>query len=425
MHDVIEREMDRVAASFTTPALDLPEIVARGRRRLWARRITGALTVCVIAVAAPYAWIALDDAEHASEPREDRAAPPAADYEWQPVPDAPLKSRANALGVWTGEEYIVWGGQAPNGYETLSDGAAYDPEAGSWRELAPPVTEDARLPREEDGPTALWSGSEMLLWGGADDGDARRDNGAAYNPATDAWRKLAPSPVWSLARHSTVWTGMEMIVFGGIAGDVPTGAAAYNPRTDAWRVLPEAPIAARHSHAAAWTGTEMVVWGGRAHAGGHLNDGAAFDPASNSWRVLPESPLSPREQPLAAVIGDRVFIWGGTFDEAEPNEAGVASFVATDGAIYDPATDTWAALPPIDLAPQLPFVQGGAVGDRLLAIAGDLALYDVPRGEWAELAPPSGFGGAFAVITTEDSIFVWGGFVGSDLHSRGALLRLP
>ena len=423
MHDVIEREIERVATSFTSPDPDLSEIVARGRRRVWVRRITGMVSACVVAVATPYAWTAFGDAERA-EPRGDRAIQPAADYEWQSIPGAPIKGRADALGVWTGEEYIVWGGQTPNGYRNFSDGAAYDPDTGRWRELAPSTVEDERLAREQASRSAVWTGTEVLLWGGAAGSHARPDNGAAYNPATDSWRALARSPVWSLGRHSAVWTGTEMIVFGGIWGDEPTGAAAYNPRTDAWRTLPEAPIELRHSHAAAWTGTEMVIWGGRVDTGSHVNDGAAFDPATDSWRVLPESPLAPREQSVAGVIDGRVFLWGGTIDEAQSNETGVAAFVATDGAAYDPATDTWQAMPAVDLGVELPFVQGGAVGDHLLAVAGDFALFDVARSEWAELPPPSGFGGGFTVITTDNSVFVWGGFAGSDLHNRGALLQL-
>ncbi len=67
----------------------------------------------------------------------------------------------------------------------------------------------------------------------------------------------------------------------------PTDATAPDgPGT--WAVLPEAPIETRFYAATAWTGDEMIVWAGasadRLFAFG---DGAAYDPATDTWRALP------------------------------------------------------------------------------------------------------------------------------------------
>jgi len=65
--------------------------------------------------------------------------------------------------------------------------------------------------------------------------------------------------------HTAVWTGTEMIVWGGLVntagGGVNTGGR-YNPSTDSWFATStsDAP-AARYSHTAVWTGTEMIIWG--------------------------------------------------------------------------------------------------------------------------------------------------------------------
>ena len=64
--------------------------------------------------------------------------------------------------------------------------------------------------------------------------------------------------------HTAVWTGSEMIVWGGheLACYLNTGGR-YNPSTDSWTATSttNAP-AARSWHTAVWTGSEMIVWGG-------------------------------------------------------------------------------------------------------------------------------------------------------------------
>lgn len=59
------------------------------------------------------------------------------------------------------------------------------------------------------------------------------------------------------------------------------------------------PLAAREQHVAVWTGEEMVVWGGALTGEPSTlpplaDDGAAYDPAAGAWRALAPSPLAPR-----------------------------------------------------------------------------------------------------------------------------------
>ncbi len=71
----------------------------------------------------------------------------------------------------------------------------------------------------------------MIVWGG--DGFDQQ-NGGRYDPATDAWRGMAVDErVHSSYGHIAVWTGTEMIVWGGEGlGDA---GGAYDPVADAWR----------------------------------------------------------------------------------------------------------------------------------------------------------------------------------------------
>src|SRR6266550_2544642 len=86
------------------------------------------------------------------------------------------------------------------------------------------------------------------------------------------------------ADHTAVWTGTEMIVWGGFNGssDLNTGGR-YNPGTDSWTATSttSAP-AAREFHTAVWTGSEMIVWGGF-NGSSDLNTGGRYNPGTDSW----------------------------------------------------------------------------------------------------------------------------------------------
>jgi hypothetical protein len=63
-----------------------------------------------------------------------------------------------------------------------------------------------------------------------------------------------------------VWTGSEMIVWGGEIGNSPFNTGGrYNPAADSWtaNTTTTGAPAARYGHSAVWTGSEMIVWGGR------------------------------------------------------------------------------------------------------------------------------------------------------------------
>ncbi|MBI5774529.1 MAG: SBBP repeat-containing protein, partial [Verrucomicrobia bacterium] len=70
--------------------------------------------------------------------------------------------------------------------------------------------------------------------------------------------------------------------------DAPTLAAISNLAADSWTVTQtnSAP-AARGGHSAVWTGSELIVWGGfTAGLGSDLNTGARYNPVSNTWTAI-------------------------------------------------------------------------------------------------------------------------------------------
>lgn len=114
---------------------------------------------------------------------------------------------------------IVWGGDGEEG--SFADGAAYDPRRDSWRPIAP-----APLAGRER-HVAVWTGRQMVVWGGdADGGRLRFSDGAAYDPAVDRWRRLPRSLLTARFGHTAVWTGSEMLVFGGFTSVLAPGEGA-------------------------------------------------------------------------------------------------------------------------------------------------------------------------------------------------------
>lgn len=334
--------------------------------------------------------VALSAASCGSDPRP---ADEQGGGRWRPLAEAPLSGRFLPAAVWTGREMLVWGGAECQGAcdrlgsRTHADGAAYDPAADSWRLLAPsPLS-------ARSGALAVWSGQELIVWGGWV-GDRFLDDGAAFDPAANRWRSLAPSPLTgrfgtpsgTVAQVPGVWTGEEMLIWGEGAGvedtdpGAPTGAA-YDPAADQWRVLAPAPVLPRIA-VPVWTGHEMLVWGGQSGRR-YFDDGAAYDPATDRWRTLPSSPLAARFT-FAVWNGTQMLIWGGESSER----------AFDDGAAYDPAAESWRPLPPSPMRERRGFtlvwtgeemvVWGGAPGGGS-TLLGTGAAYSPGTDQWREI----------------------------------------
>jgi N-acetylneuraminic acid mutarotase len=260
---------------------------------------------------------------------------------WTVLPRAPISQRANVVSLWTGYELIVWGGNLASG-AGARDGAAFDPATNQWRRVA-----DAPI-GGTNASAAVWTGTEMIVWGAGLESD-QSALGLAYNPATDNWRRLAQAPIANRPYPSAVWTGKEMVVWGGCtpnppsnpgpcdhySGNEPTDGAAYNPTTNVWRRLPVSPLPPRARPHAVWTGTEMIIWGSDAGPAPGTKVGASYNPSTNSWRLLPSAPISP--------LRDFIMLWTG--EEAVVVGGQSADRLEGQRAAYHPDTRTWSVLP--------------------------------------------------------------------------------
>jgi len=244
---------------------------------------------------------------------------------WQATSMVNAPSRRGGYStIWTGTEMIVWGGNFDD--PTFNSGARYDPATDTWR-----PTSLEGVPTARANHTAVWTGKEMIVWGGVNfESYTLVPDGGRYDPSTDTW-----APISSVNQaeprylHAALWTGNEMIVWGGDSAIGLAPGGRYDPATDTWNDINTASEPTRGwNPAAVWTGTEMLVWGTSPDL-----TGGAYDPAADNWR--PTSGVgAPSLRRAEAVVwtGSEMIIWGGSFQNQATN----------DGGRYNPRTDMWA-----------------------------------------------------------------------------------
>jgi N-acetylneuraminic acid mutarotase len=247
------------------------------------------------------------------------------------APDA----RANHTALWTGSEMIVWGGYNTNGgqLDTLNTGGRYDPATDNWI-----ATSTISAPTGRNFHSAVWTGAEMIVWGGYNYPAGDLNSGGRYNPAADSWTATnAVSAPEGRESHTAVWTGSEMIVWGGagctFGNCLLNTGGTYNPSTDTWLATStaNAPVR-RFAHTAVWSGSEMTVWGGSDRTN-YLHTGARYDPNTDTWMPTGVANAPPGRIAHTAVwTGDDMIVWGGvdeTFNDTNT------------GGRYNPTEDSW------------------------------------------------------------------------------------
>jgi N-acetylneuraminic acid mutarotase len=326
------------------------------------------------------------------------------------APDA----RVDNTAVWTGSEMIVWGGSPDGNIHTfLNTGGRYNPSTDSWT-----ATSTTGAPNGRSFHTAVWTGSEMIVWGGYN--GSYLNTGGRYNPSTDSWAatSIINTPSARL-HHTAVWTGSQMIVWGGQAQGpvyVNTGGR-YNPSTDSWTATSTtgAP-SARAFSTAVWTSSEMIAWGG--FDGTNVNTGGRYNPGTDTWTAtsLTNAP-SGRVFHTAIWTGSEMIVWAG-FDGTDVNT----------GARYDPNTDTWTATSTtnapgarsdhtavLDTGGEM-IVWGGDVGASPVTFLNTGGRYNPSTDSWTATST-TGAPSARAFHTavwTGSQMIVWGGYAGDD-----------
>jgi hypothetical protein len=186
--------------------------------------------------------------------------PLAARTRWERLPKAPIGGRVGAGVIWTGSEMIVWGGTDRGERPGLTDGAAYNPQTRTWRKLRPAPAGMRGIVE-----SAVWTGKEAFFWTAdwtnGDEGVAA----ALYDPRTDTWRSLRRGPLDGRQGSSTIWTGTQALILSGVTGDgfPDVVGGAIDPQTGRWRVFPALNRLTGLAVGGVWSGHEAYLKGER------------------------------------------------------------------------------------------------------------------------------------------------------------------
>ena len=301
---------------------------ARHEQRFAQRRRLLAGTAAVAVFGGGTAWVLRRDGE-----RRVAVGPAGStDGAWGSIDLAPLSARVDPAVVWAGDRLIVWGGVVAGGADYLlhPDGAAWSPTSASWQSIA-----DAPAGAIAGG-FGLWDGREVLV--GLIEGDANapwNDQAseaealygiAAYDPAADTWRYVAPIPgdtderLASARQGVLVQDGLLVAVRVALPGPTHDGDVVFIRSADgAARAVDPGPFAASPypdaSGEVALTAVgDLVVatpnWDLRPWV---------LDPATWTWRQAAAPPSASSLHLLPAVgLGDRALAFESGGPEGQP-----------------------------------------------------------------------------------------------------------
>jgi hypothetical protein len=227
-----------------------------------------------------------------------------------------------------------------------------------------------------------------------------------------------------------IWAGDRLLVWGGVtqSGDSTwvnhDDGALYDPKTDRWSAIASvgAPSGRGFTEPPVWTGDKLIVWGGYRYEGGtsispktsYPTDGALYDPATDSWK-----PMAPLDAQVSSMVwtGKKVVAIGKLDGYSTP---GTVEF---DGAVFDPAANSWSPM----RAPDASMVAGvESAGRRLFWSGMELLLlaqrveagrgiavllrYDPDADAWSKTDVPESPGFAYwqSVLIAGDNVVISG-----------------
>lgn len=325
--------------------------------------------------------------------------------------DAPPSAREFHTAVWTGSEMIIWGGYDPYYFNT---GGRYDPATDSWKN-----TKISGAPSARYLHTAVWTGTEMIIWGGSGSGANYSNVGGRYNPNTNSWQSIiitgAPSP---RVEHTAIWDGTQMIIFGGKgqSNNLLNDGGLYDPLNNSWQnINTDGAPSPRSGHTSIWSGSEMIIWGGYDGSSTYSNTGGRYNPNNHSWQVtsLLSAPVG-RINHSAVWTSTEMIIWGGK-----------GSSILNNGGRYNPKTDSWT---PTNLSPDTPNARQwhSAIwsGDEMIIFGGygnTGSRYNPVNDSWQSTSFDNAPSGRLrhTAIWTGDEMIVWGGTYNGKLNTGG------
>lgn len=200
----------------------------------------------------------------------------------------------------------------------------YDTRTNAW-------SLGADLPVDTDHAWAVSLAGRVYVGGG------RTRRVFFYDPPTNVWTEVASSAHVHGGTPAAAVIGGRIYVAGGTGGGMAGNEVEmYDPVANSWASLAPMSCARNHTGGAVLEG-RLYVAGGRP---GNQNCLEVYDPTTNVWTRRAAMPTG-RSGIAAAAIGKCLYVFGGEGNSADPNG------IFHDVEAYDPATDSWTRLAPM------------------------------------------------------------------------------
>lgn len=209
-----------------------------------------------------------------------------------------------------------------------------------------------------------------------------------YDPATSGWTKGATAP--SIMHHfQPVAMGDKLYVLDAFSdrnypNQIPlANAYAYDTKADVWQQLAGLPESRRRGGAgAAVYKDKLYLVGGILHGHNNGTNGMldVYDPATNTWAALPDAPHI-RDHSMAVVVKDKLYAIGGRNTSLHDANNFMSFFdkVVLEVDCYDFKTGKWSTL-----VAKLPMGTGGGscvnLDNKIFYIGGERATATKPNG---------------------------------------------
>ncbi len=299
---------------------------------------------------------------------------------WHRVADPPLAPRLGAVTAWIrGEAYVVGGDTSrpcppnadcrmPDSY--AKDGAAFDPGTGVWRRIA-----DAPQGIPSHASSAVTGDQLFVLTGRTLQG---------YDASTDRWSTVrTPAD----QRGALLADGDRLVLPSGSDESGEVADHVYHVPTGTWSTLPPDPIGPAFDRYLTSTKHGLVL------TAKHLVDNPGADgPAlvlaarlddSGTWKRLPDSDQ----------LGGWSWSWTGrrmvdpTLGGADGGSTGNYGRTVPYGGLLDPDTGVWSALPDPPREGSGGWPVEASAGPRVAAAGW---VYNDRDESWTRVSRPSG-----------------------------------
>ncbi|MFI6076280.1 carboxypeptidase regulatory-like domain-containing protein [Actinoplanes sp. NPDC051343] len=246
---------------------------------------------------------------------------------WTDIAGYALPVMDNTTAAHNGTVYVAGGN---DGVNKLQVAGYYDAAAGGWHRLPD-------LPEALSAAAGAFIDDTFYVVGGWNEQGDTSVRAYALKDGATAWRKVADLPSGVAAAGTAVVAGKLYVVGGCTTGaclPVSAGAYSYDPGADKWTREPDYPAAV--GYLACGSAASAVICAGGNSGGGSLTRTYAYVPGSGSWKARADLPADTWGAAAASANG-RFEVIGGA--------VGGGSAITNQGWEYDPATDSWAALP--------------------------------------------------------------------------------